>query len=124
MKPRDIKILLNNKLYIIFNNYPFKNKEYFNKIIENYTTFFNKRINDYCNLMFVQIDDVKNKFNNKSLNKNKLLEIFDKINFKGKISENLKKDKLNDFIFYDFYNYFDKLFFSELINHFLEVYFD
>ena len=124
MKTRDIKILLNNKLCIVFNNYQFKNKEYFNKIIDNYTTFFNKRINDYCNLMFVQIDDVKNKFNNKMLNKKKLLEIFDKIDFKGKLSENLKKDKLNDYIFYDFYNYFDKLFFQELINHFLEVYFD
>ena len=124
MKTRDIKILLNNKLCIVFNNYYFQNKEYFNKIIDNYSTFFNKRINDYCNLMFVQINDVKNKFNNKMLNKKKLLEIFDKIEFKGKLSEYLNKDKLNDYIFYDFYNYFDKLFFSELINHFLEVFLD
>ena len=36
------------------------------------------------------------------LNKAKLLEIIDRVVFKGKISENLNKDKLNEIIIYDF----------------------
>lgn len=100
------------------------NNNYFNIIYDDYISFVNEMIAKYIETIKKEITKIKNQLNNDMLNKTALIEKINGINFNEIIKKNLCEEKLNDLIFYNFYEYFVDLFFPELIDHFLEIYLD
>ncbi len=100
------------------------NNNYFNIIYDDYISFVNEMIAKYIKNIETEITKIKNQLNNDMLNKTALIGKINGINFNEIIKKNLCKEKLNDLIFYNFYEYFVDLFFPELIDHFLEIYLD
>ena len=100
------------------------NNNYFNIIYDDYISFVKEMIAKYIKNIETEITKIKNQLNNDMLNKTALIGKINGINFNEIIKKNLCEEKLNDLIFYNFYEYFVDLFFPELIDHFLEIYLD